>query len=105
MTCQGGRIMDVDVKRDTACGSARAVARELVGEHVEGAAQRAGLLHHHSPCSAAMRVDPNLGEPLIQVAGELMRQAVRAALSSGPSPEPGSGLAQAVSGSCTINSR
>ncbi len=82
MACDGGRIVDVDVKRDTACGSARAVARELIGEDVGEAVQRAGLLHHHSPCSAAMRVDPNLGEPLIQVAGELMRQAVRVALES-----------------------
>jgi hypothetical protein len=87
MGCEGGKIVDIDVKRDTACGSARAVARELIGEDTEEAVQRAGLLHHHSPCSAAMRVDPNLGEPLIQVAGELMRQAVRTALESCLSPE------------------
>ena len=80
LTCEAGKITDVEVKRDTACGSARAVARGLVGEDVAGAVQRAGLLHHHSPCSAAMRVDPGLGEPLIQVAGDLMRGAVRAAL-------------------------
>ena len=103
-TCEAGRIMDVDVKRDTACGSARAVARGLVGEDMEQAVQRAGLLHHHSPCSAAMRVDPTLGVPLIQVAGDLMRRAVKAALSSGPSPETGSGLAEAMTGGRTINS-
>jgi hypothetical protein len=80
MVCEGGRIMDVEVKRDTACGSARAVARELIGERLDSAVQRAGLLHHHSPCSAAMRVDPSLGEPLIQIAGDLMRRAVKRAL-------------------------
>lgn len=80
VNCEGGRITDIEVRRDTACGSARAVARELIGEEVGSAVQRAGLLHHHSPCSAAMRVDPSLGEPLIQVAGGLMRQAVEAAL-------------------------
>lgn len=80
IACQGGRISDVDVRRDTACGSARAVARELVGESVDEAVQRAGLLHHHSPCSASMRVDPSLGEPLIQIAGGLMRSAVSNAL-------------------------
>jgi hypothetical protein len=105
LTCEGGRIVDVDVKRDTACGSARAVARELIGEEMEGAAQRAGLLHHHSPCSAAMRVDPNLGKPLIQVAGEMMRQAVRAAIESCRSPETGSGLTEAVAEGRAINSR
>jgi hypothetical protein len=80
VNCEAGQITDVEVVRDTACGSARAVARGLIGEDVAVAVQRAGLLHHHSPCSAAMRVDPSLGEPLIQVAGDLMRGAVRSAL-------------------------
>jgi hypothetical protein len=80
LVCDAGRITDIEVKRDTACGSARAVARELIGADMEGAVHQAGLLHHHSPCSAAMRVDPSLGEPLIQVAGGLMRGAVQVAL-------------------------
>jgi hypothetical protein len=90
VVCESGRIMDVEVKRDTACGSARAVARELVGESLDEAVQRAGLLHHHSPCSAAMRVDPSLGEPLIQVAGDLMRRAVRRALKAESHPKKSS---------------
>ena len=87
VTCQGNRIADIEVLRDTACGSARAVGRELVGEGVGDAVQRAGLLHHHSPCSASMRVDPTMGEPLIQVAGDLMRAAVRRALEAAESGE------------------
>lgn len=87
MTCEAGNITDIEVKRDTACGSARAVARELIGEKLKNAVKQAGLLHHHSPCSAAMRVDPGLGEPLIQVAGGLMRQAVEGALDGGTSEE------------------
>jgi len=87
VVCQGGRIADIDVKRDTGCGSARAVARELVGEDMDCAVQRAGLLHHHSPCSASMRVDPTMGEPLIQVAGDLMRCAVKRALDACRSEE------------------
>lgn len=80
MVCEAGKITDIEVKRDTACGSARVVARELIGEDVETAVQEAGLLHHHSPCSAAMRTDPVLGVPLIHVAGDYMRQAVQGAL-------------------------
>lgn len=87
ISCEGGRINDIEVKRDTACGSARAVARELMGEELRSAVQQAGLFHHHSPCSAAMRTDPTLGEPLIQVAGGLMRQAVESALQGGSSQE------------------
>ncbi len=87
VSCEAGRITDIEVKRDTACGSARAVARNLMGEEVKSAVQQAGLFHHHSPCSAAMRMDPNLGEPLIQVAGGLMRQAVESALQGCSSQE------------------
>ena len=87
VVCRGGRIVDIDVQRDTCCGSARAVARELVGEDMDSAVQRAGLLHHHSPCSASMRVDPTMGEPLIQIAGDLMRCAVKQALDACRSKE------------------
>jgi len=37
---------------------------------------QAGLFHHHHPCLATMRVDPSLGEPLIQASGNFMRRAV-----------------------------
>lgn len=102
LVCDGGRITDIEVKRDTACGSARAVARELIGAELEGAIQQAGLLHHHSPCSAAMRVDPSLGEPLIQVAGDLMREAVETALERCLSPEAET---RSIPEGPTINSR
>jgi len=100
ITCHRGRITDVAVTRDTSCGSARAVARGLVGEDIEDAVQRAGLLHHHSPCSASMRVDPTMGEPLIQVAGDLMRGAVKRALEACRSDE-----ARRVPEGHTTNSR
>ncbi|RLC68050.1 MAG: hypothetical protein DRI48_00640 [Chloroflexi bacterium] len=74
--CDGRKIASVEVERDTACGCARSVARQLVGEDVGEAVARAGLLHHHYPCRATMRVDPALREPLIQVAGDFMRRAV-----------------------------
>jgi len=70
------QIAKVEVVRDTACGCAQDVARRLVGVDVRDAVIQAGLLHHHYPCLATMRVDPGLGEPLIQVAGNFMRQAV-----------------------------
>jgi len=72
------RIAAVEVRRDTPCGSARAVARQLVGIDVQDAIVQAGLFHHHYPCMATMRVDPVLGEPLIQASGGFMRQAVEA---------------------------
>ncbi|MDY6876838.1 MAG: DUF166 family protein, partial [Chloroflexota bacterium] len=69
-------IIKVDVERDAPCGCARAVADQLVGVDVREAAVRAGLFHHHYPCLATTRVDPSLGESLIQVSGEFVRRAV-----------------------------
>lgn len=74
--CHGQQITKVEVKRDAACGCARAVARQLVGVDVREAVIQAGLFHHHYPCLATMRVDASLGEPLIQASGDFTRQAV-----------------------------
>jgi hypothetical protein len=71
-----------DVKRDAPCGCARAVAGGLVGTRVRDAIVQTGLLQHHYPCLATMRVDPDLGEPLIQVSGGYMRRAVGAELTA-----------------------
>ena len=80
IACEGENIAQIEVERDTACGCARFVAHKLVGVDVQEAVIQAGLSHHHYPCRATMRVDPGLGEPLIQVAGNFMRQAVAAQL-------------------------
>jgi hypothetical protein len=74
--CDGQEIVQVTTERDSACGCARDVARQLVGVDVSEAIIQAGLFHHHYPCLATMRVDTNLEEPLIQTAGNFMRQAV-----------------------------
>lgn len=79
--CNSQVLTSVQVKRDTACGCARDIARQLPGVSIEEAVIQAGLLHHHYPCLATMRVDPGLGEPLIQAAGDFARQAVKAEIS------------------------
>jgi hypothetical protein len=57
----GWLITAVDVERDAAVGDA---------------VVQASSFHHHYPCLASTCVDPVLGEPLIQIAGDFMRQAV-----------------------------
>ena len=76
------RIARVEVRRDAPCGCARSVARQLVGVEVRDAIVRTGLFHHHYPCLATMRVDPNLGQPLIQASGSYMRRAVEAEIAA-----------------------
>ena len=74
--CDDRWIIEVEVERDAACGCARAVACQLVGVDVRESVVQAGLFHHHYPCLATACVDPGLGEPLIQVSGDFVRQAV-----------------------------
>jgi hypothetical protein len=80
--CSNRRIIHANVKRDTACGCARDVARQLVGVGVQDAVLQAGLFQHHYPCLATMRVDLILNEPLIQISGNLMRRAVEEELTA-----------------------
>lgn len=76
------QVLHAEVRRDTPCGCARAVAHELAGTAVQDAIVQTGLYQHHYPCLATMRVDPDLGEPLIQVSGGFMRRAVEAEIAS-----------------------
>lgn len=74
--CEGGRVKTVEVERDTACGCARFVAEQLVDLPVGEAVFQAGILHHHYPCLAGMMVERSLGDTLLHLSGQLMRQAV-----------------------------
>lgn len=76
IACDDRVITKAEVKRDTACGCARDVARQLIGVGIENAVIQAGLLQHHYPCLATMKIDPGLEEPLIHVSGNLMRKAI-----------------------------
>jgi hypothetical protein len=74
--CNDQWVITVDVERDAPCGCARAVADQLVGTDVQKSVVHAGLFHRQYPCMAMARVDPHLGAPLIEIAGDLMRAAV-----------------------------
>jgi len=74
--CEDGEVKEVEVERDAACGCARYVAEQLVGVPVSEAVFRAGVFHHHYPCLAGMTVERGLGDTLLHLSGQLMRQAV-----------------------------
>ncbi len=73
---ENGVVQAVEVERDTACGCARFVAEHLVGQPLSEAVFQAGILHHHYPCLAGMTMEKSLGDTLLHVSGQLMRQAV-----------------------------
>jgi len=69
-------IASVQVKRDAVCGCARYVAQRLVGLSVDEAEEKAGLLHHHYPCLASMGKDPDFGDTLMHVSGNVLKDEV-----------------------------
>jgi hypothetical protein len=81
--CDGQQITKVNVKRDTACGCAQAVASQLVGIDVQEAVSQTDQTHHYYPCLATMGVDPGLGESLVQASCDLMREAVEVEIAPG----------------------
>jgi hypothetical protein len=70
------RILSAVVQRDTVCGCARHVAEHLDGLSVDEAEEKAGLLHHHFPCLAAMGKDPDYGDTLMHISGNLLKDNV-----------------------------
>ena len=71
-------ITAIEVRRDAVCGCARFVAQGLVGSTAEEAEEKAGLLHHHYPCLASMGKDPDFGDTLMHVSGNVLKDNVGA---------------------------
>lgn len=75
------QITALEVTRDACCGCARYVAEQLRGTPVDDAVEAGGLHHHHYPCQATMGIDPQYGDTLLHVSGNLMKDALKEALS------------------------
>ena len=69
-------VTSVEVHRDAVCGCARYVADGLVGLSTDDVEQEAGLRHHHFPCLASMGIDPDYGDTLMHISGNILRDAV-----------------------------
>lgn len=69
-------ITAVDLQRDAVCGCARFVADGLVGASLDEAEEKAGLLHHHFPCLASMGKDPDFGDTLMHISGNILKDSI-----------------------------
>jgi len=76
ISCDQGRIARVEVERDAACGCAQAIAWRLVGLDAQEAVEQVAFFQRRYPCLAAKRIDPSLGQSLLQAAIDLMQDAV-----------------------------
>ena len=58
------------------------MAELLTGASVDEAIEAGGLHHHHYPCQASMGIDPQYGDTLLHVSGNIMKDALKDALAS-----------------------
>jgi len=76
LTEDGKTVSEMRVIRGSPCGCTRYVAENIVGERLEDAVERAGLLHHHFPCLASMEREDDLDDTLMHVSGLLLKREV-----------------------------
>lgn len=79
---RGETIRGVIVERSAPCGSTWYVARKLIGSEVQKDKIRdiVAKAHHSFPCTATMSTDPEVGEPILHIAGYTIREAVESQL-------------------------
>lgn len=70
------RITAAEVQRDAVCGCARYTAKNLIGVSADEAEEKAGLLHHHYPCMAAMGINDDYGDTLMHISGNVLKENV-----------------------------
>jgi hypothetical protein len=75
-------IESVTVRRSAPCGSTWYIARKLAGLKTEKRSlyDVIAKAHHSYPCTATMEVDPEAKEPILHVAGYIIREEVEKAL-------------------------
>lgn len=74
-------IEQVEVERNSACGSVAHTARQMIGLSADEADTRAGLILHHYPCLCSMsqeQIDDSLHDTLMHVSGYIMNEEVSA---------------------------
>jgi hypothetical protein len=75
-------ITSVAVRRSAPCGSTWYIARKLMGLKTESESLNDAIAraHHSYPCTATMGIDPEAKEPILHVAGYIIREEVEKAL-------------------------
>ncbi len=75
-----GVITDARVLRSAPCGSTWYVAQQIRWTKIADMEDTVAVAHHAFPCTASMDVDPEIGEPILHVAGYATREAVKSAI-------------------------
>ncbi|MDH5448623.1 MAG: DUF166 domain-containing protein [Candidatus Bathyarchaeota archaeon] len=75
-----GRITDAQVLRSAPCGSTWYVAQQIKWTKISDIEDTVAVAHHAFPCTASMDVDPEIGQPILHVAGFAIREVVKDAI-------------------------
>ncbi len=70
------QITAAEVRRDAVCGCASFVAQGLIGLSADEVEQEAGMRHHHFPCLASMGIDPDYGDTLMHISGNILKDNI-----------------------------
>jgi hypothetical protein len=75
-------IASATVRRSAPCGSTWYIARKLIRQSTETESLQNAIAkaHHSYPCTATMGVDPEAKEPILHIAGYIIREEVQKAL-------------------------
>jgi len=84
-TAEKGGITTIEsaaVKRSAPCGSTWYIAKKLIGTSTQREIlyDNVAKAHHSYPCTATMAVDPETEEPILHIAGYIIREEVEKAL-------------------------
>ena len=71
-----GKVTECSCRRGSPCGLTHWLAERLAGTPVEEVVERAQTLHHARPCLATMVLVPEIGDTLMHVSMNLIKQAV-----------------------------
>ena len=60
---------NIRVGRGTPCGNTEYVAENMKGVRLDEIVEKAALTHHHYPCLASMKIEPDLNDTLMHASG------------------------------------
>ncbi len=78
---KNNQVKNVEVLRSAPCGSTLFVAKKLVGQKIEGLAEKAGLYVQLYPCLASRKINRVNGDSLIHLSGLILKREVIRSLS------------------------
>lgn len=77
---EGDFVTNVEVLRSAPCGSTWYVSQQIKWTKISDIEDTVAVAHHAFPCTASMDVDPEIGEPILHMAGYAIRGAVKGAI-------------------------